>query len=208
MTRAQPVLSQDGTGLSIARGDLCRRGEGGEEPGTSQPHPSIAVTLGYVRAPLPPVTPRMGLVPLQRGPGQARPAQLIFHVVKFPLLPVKIQAWMILGGADHPPQCLRLRAPEESWNLGPQYCGIICPRAIQLCEWALGILERGWGALREECGSLGAELRLCPRGGLWDPTSSPSSVIPRHRRQGTRGAGQFLLDFLVGCFWGFQTPFS
>lgn len=36
-----------------------------------------------------------------------RPAQLIFHAVKFPLLPVTIQAQVVLGGVD-PPQYLRL----------------------------------------------------------------------------------------------------
>lgn len=40
----------------------------------------------------------------------ARPAQLIFHAVKFLLLPVKIQAWMVWGRIDPPhlPQCLGL----------------------------------------------------------------------------------------------------
>lgn len=81
-----------------------------------------------------------------------------------------------------------------------------CLRPIHLHEWALGILEKGWGVPREVLGGLGAVLRLCPRGVLWDPTSSLWSVIPWHRCQGTGGAGQFPLDLLVGCFRGFQTP--
>lgn len=48
-------------------------------------------------------------------------------------------------------------------------------------------------------------LRLCPRGVLWDPTSSPWSVIPWHRCRGA-GCWSFPLGLLVGCFWGSQSP--
>lgn len=77
--------------------------------------------------------------------------------------------------------------------MGPKYCRTICLRPIQLHEWALGILEKGWGALRELWGGLGAVLRLCPCGVVWDPTSSLWSVIPQHRCQGT--------EVLVSSHW-------
>lgn len=88
----------------------------------------------------------------------------------------------------------------------PKYCRTFCPRPIQPCEWVLGILEKGWEALREVWGGLGAVLRLCLHGVLWDATSSPWSVILCPACQGTEGAGGFPLDLLVGCFWGSQTP--
>lgn len=51
-------------------------------------------------------------------------------------------------------------------------------------------------------------LRLCPRGVLWDPTSSPWSVIPWHRCRGAGGVGQFPLDLLLGAFGDPKAPFS
>lgn len=69
-------------------------GGGGEELGISQPHPSIAVTLGYIQGSPFSCYPRNGPCAPAEG---ARPAQLIFHAMKFPLFPVKMQAWMVLG---------------------------------------------------------------------------------------------------------------
>lgn len=163
-------------------GRFVPEGGGEQELDMSQLHPSIAVTSGHSQGSPSSCYPRDG--PCVPAEGD-RPAQLKFHAMKFPLLPVKVQAWMVLGGVDHPhPVPVSTQGVLDSWAQTLQNL-----RPGQLPEWALGILEKGWGAQRVVWGGLGAVLRLCPCEVLWDPTSSLWYVIPQHGCQGTGDAG-------------------